>query len=359
MDRKTYLLSQKSRGRPIIGVFPAQYPKEILWAFDLVPAEIWDPKLRSAEAGQHLQPYICSVARLGLELILQGKCDFVSGFLFPHTCDSIQNLGSLIQEFVSPDVPCHFFYHPKAPYGTHSKTYYLEQLRKLALDLEPHYGPLDRDKLRSALVSGNRVKNAQQELRKLRSTGRLPVSNVEFYRVLRLGEFLLPEDYLCELDALKLQASDNTVEGSNRVMVSGVLPNPEGLLEVFDRIGLQIAADDFLSISRRRSPLLDTSREDPFESLAESYFFMPPCSTKGSSVEERLEYQIELLEKSEARAVIFWNTKFCETELFDVPFLMKELKATGIEVLSVETELHQSASEQLVTRLEAFSELLV
>jgi len=357
MDRSRYLLSQKNQGHPVIGVFPAQYPKEILWAFDLVPGEIWDPKLRNTDAGQHLQPYICSVARLGLELILQGKCDFVSGFLFPHTCDSIQNLGSLVQEFVKPDVSCHFFYHPKAPYGKHSKTYYLEQLRKLVLELERLYDPLDRDKLASALVSGKRVKKAQQDLHELRAKGLLPVSNVEYYRVLRLGEFLLPDDYLRELEALKLRASDS-VKGLKQVVVSGVLPNPEGLLEVLDGIGLHIAADDFLSISRRWSPLLDTSPDDPFESLAQSYFSMPPCSTKGSSIEDRLKYQIRLVEKTEAKAVIFWNTKFCETELFDVPFLMKELKAKGIEVLSIETELHQSAFGQLVTRLEAFGELL-
>ncbi|MBI4772862.1 MAG: 2-hydroxyacyl-CoA dehydratase [Deltaproteobacteria bacterium] len=357
MDRTAYLLSQKQHGRPVIGVFPAQYPKEILWAFGLVPAEIWDPKLRTTEAGQHLQPYTCSVARLGLELVLQGKCDFVSGFLFPHTCDSIQNLGSMIHDFVRPEVPCHFFYHPKAPYGPHSNTYYMEQLRKLVLELGRFYGPLDRDNLHSALVSSNRVRKAQLELRELRAKSRLPVSNVEYYRVLRLGEFLLPEDYLRELEVLKLQASDSA-KGLKKVVVSGVLPNPEGLLEILDGIGLHIAADDFLSIGRRWSPFLDTSLEDPFESLAKSYFSMPPCSTKGSSVEDRLAHQVELVEVTGAKAVIFWITKFCETELFDVPFLMKELKDRGIEGLSVETELHQSTFGQLVTRLEAFSELL-
>jgi len=298
------------------------------------------------------------VARLGLELILQGKCDFLSGFLFPHTCDSIQNLGSLVREFVTPDVPCYFFYHPKAPYGARSKAYYIEQLEKLVQELEQVYGPLDRDRLRSAIEAGNRVKKVLQDLRAMRAEGRLSASNVEYYRVLRLGEFLLPEDHLRELEALKLNVSDR-IGSSRPVVVSGVLPNPEGLLEVFDQSGIRIVADDFLSIGRRWSPLADTSSmENPFESLAESYFSMPPCSTKGSSVDERLAYQIGLVQESGAKAVIFWNTKFCETELFDVPFLMKELKAKGIEVLSIDTELHESAFGQLVTRLEAFGELL-
>ena len=93
MTRREYLEEQKEKGRRLIGVFPAHYPKEILWAFNCVPAEIWDPPLEVSGANAHLQPYICSVVKLGLELILQGKGDLLDGFLFPHTCDSIQNLS--------------------------------------------------------------------------------------------------------------------------------------------------------------------------------------------------------------------------------------------------------------------------
>ena len=38
MTRKEYLVKQKEMGRHLLGVFPAQYPKEILWAMNIVPA---------------------------------------------------------------------------------------------------------------------------------------------------------------------------------------------------------------------------------------------------------------------------------------------------------------------------------
>ena len=116
MARKEYLLEQKQMGRRLLGVFPAQYPKEVLWAMNILPVEIWDPPVESSNANAHLQPYICSVVKQGLELILQGKADMLDGFLFPHTCDSIQNLASIINDYLKLEKPCFFFYHPKAPY---------------------------------------------------------------------------------------------------------------------------------------------------------------------------------------------------------------------------------------------------
>ena len=121
MNRSAYLHRQKQMGRRLFGVFPAQYPREIFWAMNIVPVEIWDPPMVTANANAHLQPYICSVVRSGLELILQDKTRILDGFLFPHTCDSIQNLASIVNDYLGIEIPCYFFYHPKAPFGKGSR----------------------------------------------------------------------------------------------------------------------------------------------------------------------------------------------------------------------------------------------
>ena len=95
ISRTAYLREKKEKGgKRLFGVFPALYPRELLWAMDILPVEIWDPPLEINLADGHLQTHVCAIARLGLELILQGKCDDLDGFLFPHTCDSLQNLSS-------------------------------------------------------------------------------------------------------------------------------------------------------------------------------------------------------------------------------------------------------------------------
>ncbi|HIJ21018.1 MAG TPA: 2-hydroxyacyl-CoA dehydratase, partial [Deltaproteobacteria bacterium] len=49
---------------------------------------------------------------------------------------------------------------------------------------------------------------------------------------------------------------------------------------------------------------------------------------------------------------------FCEPELFDVPRVVKALKAAGIATLVIDVELNQGVSGQMATRVEAFLEMI-
>ena len=196
-SRREYLKQQKDKhGRHLFGVFPAQYPKEIFWAMNALPVEIWDPPLEVSHANAHLQPYICSVVTLGLELILQGHCDRLDGFLFPHTCDSIQNLASIVNDYLGLKKPCYFFYHPKAPYRASSRDFYLGQLKNLVSSLEKQLGSMDMGELRKRVRQGQEVASRIKEAYGLRTEGKMRASNAEFYQVVRQGEFLHPDDFL-------------------------------------------------------------------------------------------------------------------------------------------------------------------
>jgi benzoyl-CoA reductase/2-hydroxyglutaryl-CoA dehydratase subunit BcrC/BadD/HgdB len=355
--RKVYLQEQKAlHGRHLFGVFPAQYPKEILWAMNALPVEIWDLPLDVSHANAHLQPYICSVVRLGLELVLQGHGDMLDGFLFPHTCDSIQNLASIVYDYLGLDKPCYFFYHPKAPYRRSSRVYFLEELKNLADRLGEQLGPLDPSDLKRCVGQGREIASIIGELYALRAKGRLQASNAEFYGVIRQGEYLHPDDFMALLKEF-LAASEGGADKGPAVVLSGVLPNPKGILTLLDQLGVRVADDDLMACSRRLLVSYGNA-SDPFESLAEAYFAMPPCTTKDSSLEERLKYIVEKTERTGARGVILTMVKFCEPELFDVPQLVEALKGRGLATLVMDTELNQGLSGQMQTRLEAFMEML-
>jgi benzoyl-CoA reductase/2-hydroxyglutaryl-CoA dehydratase subunit BcrC/BadD/HgdB len=356
-SRKAYLQEQRERyGRHPFGIFPAQVPREILWAMNVLPVEIWDPPLEASQAGAHLQPYICSVVKLGLELILQGHADPLEGFLFPHTCDSIQNLASLVHDYLGVRKPCYFFYHPKAPYSEASRRFYREELRDLASRLEKQLGPLDLSELSRRVEQGQKMSSLLGRLYELRSKGELRASNEEFYRVVRQNEFLHPDDFIPLLERFLASAKGrDTAEA--RVILSGVLPNPPQLLSLLDEQGVRIAEDDLLSCGRRL--LVPPGKPgDPYDTLTESYFAMGPCSTRDSSVEERARSLLEKVGRSGAKGVIFGMLKFCEPELFDLPQLIESLRAKGVATLAFDTELNQGLSGQLATRIEAFVELL-
>lgn len=340
-----------------MGVFPAQYPREILWAMNVVPAEIWDPPLKIGAASAHLQSYICPVVQCGLELILKGKTDILDAFLFPHTCDSIQNMASVIFDYIGARKPCYFFYHPKAPYSVAAREFYRQQVRDLATSLSSQFGPLDPNALKERVEQGQHIARLLEDLYQLRAQNRLGMSNAAFYQLIRRGEYLFPDDWLQELEPHVKQQGEKSGKSKIPILLSGVLPNPPELLKLLDDLGVLIAHDDLLNGSRR---LLVPANDfnDPFDQLAEAYFSMPPCSTRGSSVDRRRNYLFKLLEISGARGVIFNIVKFCEPEWFDVPNLQESLKEWGIPSLVLDTELNQGLSGQMATRVEAFIETL-
>ena len=325
-------------------------------AMNALPVEIWDPPVEVSHASAHLQPYICSVVKLGLELILQGHCDGVDGFLFPHTCDSIQNLASIVNDYLGIRKPCYFFYHPKAPYRASSRDYYLKQLKGLASGLEKQLGPLNPDEFKRRVRQSQQMSSLIKEIYDLRAEGKLRSTNEEFYRVLRQGEFLHPDEFLPLLSEFA-EVSRGEAKSGPVVIMSGVLPSPPEILTLLDELGVRIGDDDLLNCSRRLlgSP---SSREDPFEALADGYFSMPPCSTKNSPVEERLKRLLEKIGRSGAKGVLFHTVKFCEPELFDIPQLVEGLKSKGVATLVMDSELNQGVSGQMRTRVEAFVEMI-
>lgn len=357
--RKEYFLNQKKEyGRYIFGVFPAQYPKEILWAMNILPVEIWDPPLKVSNANTHLQPYICSIVRLGLELILQGKCEDLDGFLFPHTCDSIQNMASIVNDYLGLEKPCYFFYHPKAPYKDSSRLFYVDQLKNLAERLGRQVGALKGTELEKYMAKGQRIDSLVRELYEIRASGEAVCSNVDFYQVLRQGEFMHPDDFIPLLEeSLSFFNGRGNGEKGCSVILSGIMPNPPEILSLLDDLGV-VVADDDLACCGRRLKVTGINIGDPFDMMADAYFEMPPCSTKDSPSSERLKSIMEKVEKSGSKGVVFNMVKFCEPELFDAPFLVDQLKEKGIATLVIDSEVNQGLSGQLKTRLEAFVEMI-
>jgi benzoyl-CoA reductase/2-hydroxyglutaryl-CoA dehydratase subunit BcrC/BadD/HgdB len=128
------------------------------------------------------------------------------------------------------------------------------------------------------------------------------------------------------------------------------------LLHALDERGARIVADDLLCGRRRICP--PGRSQDPFVRIAESWQAGPPDSTRGSSLEARREYLLQLVETSGARGVVFYIVKFCEPELFYLPGLRKALLERGIPSVVIEVDLNDELSQQVLTRLEALLEMI-
>jgi benzoyl-CoA reductase/2-hydroxyglutaryl-CoA dehydratase subunit BcrC/BadD/HgdB len=357
-SRRAYLERQKEQGRRVMGVFPGRCPRELFWAANVVPAEIWDPPQSTGRSNAHLQPTICSVVKAGLELVLQDGGALLDGFVFPHTCDSIQNLGSLVRDYLDLDRPCLFFYPPKAPYGPAARSFLRREVERLREELEAICGPIDPGELQHRAGQGRELATTLSSLYALRAERRLSASNVEFYRAIRSVEYLHPEDALPFLQGFLKDRERSTPSPGPCLVLSGVLPAPVELLSLLDELGVHIGDDDLLSCGRRIPGALEAG-EDPVDQLAGAVPAMPACSTANSPMQERCEQLIRRTRGCDASGVLFNVIKFCEPELFYHPRLKEVLHGEGLSSLLLDQEVQGGLSGQARTRIEAFAEMMM
>jgi benzoyl-CoA reductase/2-hydroxyglutaryl-CoA dehydratase subunit BcrC/BadD/HgdB len=294
------------------------------------------------------------VVRNALAFLAAGGADAVDGALFPHTCDSLQQLATLAKDLGGWAKPALVFQHPRGPLRASARAFLEAELRSLAAGLERLAGRgLEPARLARAIDLHEEVDALRAALLELGP--RSGLGERARYALLRRGEWLWPEDHLEELRAAPAPAADAAARGVP-LLVTGYVPEPAGLLDALEAANAFVAADDWAAVGRR--VVRGRTTGDPWARLVARYEAAPPCPTRAADPGARMRHLVALFERSGARGVLIHTVKFCEPELFDVPAILATFAARGVPVLHVETELEGELSAQAVTRLEAFVELL-
>lgn len=349
-------------GRTVVGVFPIFNPGPILTALDVQAVEIWGPPgtPRGPEVGR-LQAYVCALARNGLAFVASGGAREVDGFLYPHTCDSIQGLATQIPDFGGAAQPALRLRLPKGEDRPSARAYLRRELAHLVTGLEGITGrSLERDRLMEAMALHARIHRARATL--LDGRARVRLGDRALYELLRRGEFLWPEDHLAELEAEGARMADAPVVSGVGLLLSGIVPEPMGLLDALSEAGAYVAADDFAAVGRRvvrgaEAPPPDDPR-DPLDWLVDWFYDLPPCPTRASLPHGRLAHIDRIATRGRCQGMILQAVQFCEPELADVPALRRYAAERGLPFLVLDSELEAELSGRAVTRLEAFVEMV-
>ncbi len=355
IPRRTEVISEfKSGGGKVAAVLPIHYSRGLLRSFGILPVEVWGPpRVDVSYGGAHLQPYVCSIVHNALSFLKTGGLDIVDFILVPHACDSLQGLGSILLDFVRPKQPVFPLYLPRGTRGE-DVDFLAEEFRSLYDSLSELTGkrPSEEEML-ECIRREEKADSVLAELHERRSN--LDLDNMEFYRLIRSREFL-PAEVFMEIASKVLETATDRERGGIPILLSGIVPEPMDVLNVLDGLGAIVVADDMACCGRRLYPA--GLGEDPFVRAAERIVHAPPDPTLGSPIGERLEHILSLAEKRGARGVIFYDVKFCEPELFDLPNLRKGLKDAGLPSVTVEVDINDDLPHQTITRIGAFLEVI-
>ncbi len=354
-SRREVIESFKSTGGKIAAVYPYHYHRALFRAFDILPVEVWGPPgIDTTYGSSYLQPYVCSVVHSGLSFYLSGGLDVVDFIVVPHACDSLQGLGSVYIDFVKPKQPVFTIYIPRGRKDLDVE-FLSKEFESIFNRLKELTGKsVTEDKLMEEILKEEEALKKVRELYSKRE--QISLSDYHFYRVVRSREYLPAEKFMEIADHLLENFSDGTEREGVPVIFSGLLPEPMEILEKLEEIDGRIVADDFACCGRRLYG--EGKSNNPFVRMAESILNSPPDSSRGATVDERVEHLSSLVKKYGARGVVFYIVKFCEMELFYIPHMMRGLKERGIPSVYIEVDINDPLPDQTITRLEAFVEVL-
>jgi benzoyl-CoA reductase/2-hydroxyglutaryl-CoA dehydratase subunit BcrC/BadD/HgdB len=363
--RSEVIRNHKQRGAAVAAVLPIHYPRALLRAFGVFPIEVWGPPAVDASYKiTHLQPYICSIVQNALSFLQAGGLDVVDLIVVPHACDTLQGLGSILIDFVAPRQPILPIYIPRGERES-DVSFLADEFRSLYRRLEEITGRTPSEAELAASI--RREEKADALLGQFhRRRKHLSLTSRDFYRLIRSREYLPAETFAELAQAATEQATETTWDGVP-ILLSGIIPEPMSVLDALAEIGGMVVADDLACCGRRLYPVgasAPTGRcppgesDEPFRRMAERILHAPPDSTRGSPVQARLDHLLRLAKESGARGVVFYNVKFCEPELFYIPGLRRGLQDAGIPSVVVEVDIGDPLSHQVITRLEAFLEMM-
>jgi benzoyl-CoA reductase/2-hydroxyglutaryl-CoA dehydratase subunit BcrC/BadD/HgdB len=165
------------------------------------------------------------------------------------------------------------------------------------------------------------------------------------------------EDCVAALETLLARPPLGEPGDALPVVLSGVTFDNVGLARAIESTGLFIVGDDLATGSRWWTVHVDEEAPDPWLALARAYLTKPPCSVKEPSA-PRADHLLAQVSASAAAGVLFYLTRYCDSEEAEWPYLRDRLVEAGVPSMVIEGEHRDSGFAQLRTRLEAFREQL-
>jgi benzoyl-CoA reductase/2-hydroxyglutaryl-CoA dehydratase subunit BcrC/BadD/HgdB len=325
--------------REKISWFCTYTPLEILEAAGWLPVRHFGDPSSVDAADEMLHPALCPYARacLAAEMRRPGRHNAI----FVNSCDAMRRLYDAWKA-AFPDAFVHLMDLPRNE-GDLGRRLLSEEFKYLVSVLESHSG--SRVTARSIEAASRKREGARQAyLEQARGlSGRERLRNAMLFQ---------------GLENERLTSTDG--KGTVPVVLTGNLLNPSGIVAALEESGAKVIWIDLCNGDRNfsSSTLVEGGDlENLLEALAGRYLERHPCARMCDSG-RHYQLLIEKVRSEGARGVIYASLKFCDSYLYDFPLLEQRLKLEGIPLLRLESDYGDGHVGQLLTRVEAFLEMI-
>ena len=345
-------------GKGAVGIMPIYAPEEMVHATGYLPMGIWGAQGKTiSKARTYLPPFACSIMQQVMELQCEGAYDDLAAVLFSVPCDTLKCLS---QKWTGTS-PVIVFTHPQNRGLEAANKFLVKEYELVKAQLEHYLGvTITNAALERSIAIYNENRQVMREFVKVAADYPQVIDAVSRHAVFKARQFMLKEKHtelvkelIAEVKAMPVQPWTG-----KKVIVAGILLEPNELLDIFNEFGLAIVDDDLAQESRQiRVDVLD-GEEGPLYRMAKAWQQMYGCSVATDTKKGRGKMLMNKMAQTGADAVIIAQMKFCDPEEWDYPVMYREFEERGVKNLMIEVDQEVTSFEQVKTRLQSFVEMM-
>lgn len=343
-------------GKGCIGVLPVYAPEEIVYATGYLPVGIWGGKKPISKAATYLPAFACSIMQSIMEMEIAGTYDDLAAVIISSPCDTLKCFG---QKWKGKSPVIQFVHSQNRDFEA-SNVFMTAEYKVIKEKLEKLLGITITDEaINKAIDVYNENRSVMRMFCEVAAMYPQVIDPVKRHAVIKARQFMDKAEHTKKVKELisEIMKESMVPYKGKKVILTGIMAEPDELLDVFKEFDLAVVADDLAQESRQFRTDVPAGK-DPLYRLAKQWQNVSGCSLATDRDKPRGHMLVEMARKYGADAIIVCMMKFCDPEEFDYPIMLEEFEAAGIKNLKIEIDQQSVSMEQIRTRVQSFVEMM-
>ena len=356
----SWITEWKKTGK-VMGYLCSYIPEEIIYAAKILPIRVTPVgHTDSTLADACMSRLNCPFARYLLDMVLNGKLDFLDGIIGYNSCDHVRRMFDNWRLRHEPQ----FYHFLSIPHRSDelAMKWFQEESINLLKHIESHFKVTISDTdLTNAIKLFNKTRDLLTTLYELRKGKAPPIKGYEVAAIMSACMHIPKEEFNTLLSQLLEELKESAgFSDLPRVMIVGSLVDNPEYVKIIEDLGSLVVTDSHCFGSKY---FWNKVKEDksPIDALTERYLLQSPCPRMiddRTGHETRLDHVKSLIKEYYVDGVVFERMAMCDLWSGEIYMLQKELKELGVPTLILERDYIISGVGQMKTRSQAFIEVL-
>lgn len=309
----------KKQGKRIMGYYCTYIPEEIIHAADVLGFRIRATGSDgTSRADTILSRFNCSFIRATLDLVLEGKYQFLDGLTCMNSCDHARRIYDIFKKKVlgevegySPEFPLYFISVPHI-ITDHGYKWLKEEFEIFKSNIEKAFGKNITNKdLNNSIKVFNENRQLLKDIHALRILEKPKITGVEALK-LNIANTSVPKEIMNSnlksyLNLLK--DSDGISDYRARILVLGSLIDDPSFLNAIEDVGGLIVSDMLCFGTKNFWDLAEIGGE-PLDSITKRYYEKISCPRMMDDHNRRFDFLYKQIQSANIDGVIAANIEF-------------------------------------------------